>query len=284
MDPPERLNPAGDTTLAIIEEAERRGHECVRADIAALEIRDDLYCAGRRVADFDAVFQRKDPPFDREYFFSTLLLERVRGRTLFINDPRGLRDANEKLFIFEFPGLFPETIVSRDPKTLREFLDAHGGEGIVKPLDGKGGEGVFHIRPGDRNTNAIFEALLAGRRWIMAQRYLPSVRQGDKRILLVDGEPVGAVLRVPGEDETRANLHVGGRAALAPLSTRDREICRALAPRLRADGLVFVGIDVIGEHLTEINVTSPTGVREIERLEGIRVHAVLLDWVERRVS
>ncbi len=282
MDPPERLNPAGDTTLATIEEAARRGHAGVRAEISALEIiGGELLCGREPVAGFDAVFQRKDPPFDAEYVFSTLLLERVRGKTLLVNDPRGLRDANEKLFIFEFPGLYPETVVTRDARTLREQLDRFGGEMIVKPLDGNGGRGVFHLTPGDRNVHSIFETLLEGRKWVMAQRYLPAVREGDKRILIVAGEPIAALLRVPAPDETRANLHVGGRAEAVALSARDREICAALAPRLERDGLVFVGIDVIGEYLTEINVTSPTGVREIERLGGPKVHAVLLDWVER---
>jgi glutathione synthase len=285
MDPPERLHPAGDTTLAFIEEAERRGHTCVRVLMSALRLEGGGVLAGDEpLARFDAVLHRKDPPFDNEYYFSTLLLERARGHTLLVNDPRGLRDANEKLYIFHFEDVIAPTVVERHVLRLRRFFEAHG-EIVVKPLDGNGGRGVFHIRHPDRNANALFEMMTGeGRLWVMAQRYLPAAREGDQRILLVDGEVIGAVLRVPREDETRGNLHVGGTAVATTLTDADRRICARIAPRLRADGLYFVGIDVIGGLLTEVNVTSPTGVREVERLTGERPQARFLDWLERAAA
>ncbi len=270
MDAVERINPEGDTTLVLVEEMHRRGHavdlcepgelELERGEAAAVtstvtEVKRDAYpcikLAGgqwRKLSDYDAVLMRKDPPFDLDFLFSTLILEQARGsKTLLVNDPRGLREANEKLYAFNFPSLIPQTRVTRSLARLRDFLDGHGGQMIVKPLDLCGGAGVFHVRADDRNTNSILETVTrGGRTLVMAQRYLPAVRQGDKRILLLDGEPIGAVLRVPRDDETRSNLHVGGRATKTELTARDREICAAVAPRLRADGLYFVGLDVLG--------------------------------------
>ncbi len=307
MDPVERINPAGDTTLVLIEEMHRRGHtvevcgaeelELERGEAAAVVStvtgvdRAALPCialAGgrwRRLGEYDAIWMRKDPPFDQAYYFYTLMLEQARGRTLLVNDPRGLRDANEKLYIFNFPSLIPPTRVTRSIVRLRDFLEQNGGQMIVKPLDQCGGGGVFHVRADDRNTNSILETVSSNQtQLVMAQAYLPAVRQGDKRILLLDGEPIGAVLRVPRDDETRSNLHVGGRAAATTLDARDQEIVATIAPKLRADGLYFVGIDVIGGRLTEVNVTSPTGIQEIDRLEGVQLEARVIDWLERRVA
>jgi glutathione synthase len=307
MDPVERINPTADTTFVLVEEMHRRGHAveicvaeelelergeaaAVAATVAAVD-RNALPCIKleggkwRRLGEYDALFMRKDPPFDQAYYFYTLMLEQTRGKTVLVNDPRGLREANEKLYIFNFPSLIPPTRVTRSIARLRDFLEQQGGQMIVKPLDQCGGGGVFHVRADDRNAASILETVSDNqRKLVMAQAYLPAVRQGDKRILLLEGEPIGAVLRVPREDETRSNLHVGGRAQATTLDARDREICATIAPRLRADGLHFVGIDVIGGMLTEVNVTSPTGIQEVDRLEGRRLEANVIDWLERRVA
>jgi glutathione synthase len=307
MDPIARINPESDTTLVLVEELHARGHaveicgteelELERGEAAAVVAavsavdRTAFPCittAGakwRRLGDYDALMMRKDPPFDQAYYFHTLILEQARGKTLLVNDPRGLREANEKLYIFNFPALIPPTRVTGSLVRLRDFLEQQGGEMIVKPLDQCGGGGVFHVRAADRNTNSILETVSGNQqKLVMAQAYLPSVRAGDKRIVLLDGEPIGAVLRVPREDETRSNLHVGGRAQKTILSARDLEICAAVAPKLRADGLYFVGLDVIGGMLTEVNVTSPTGIQEIDRLEGLKLEARVVDWLEGRVD
>jgi glutathione synthase len=229
----------------------------------------------------DVVLQREDPPVDAEYITTTQILGLCR-QALVLNRPAGILAANEKLYACAFPELMPETLVSRHGAELIDFMDELGGEMIVKPLDGKGGEGVFYLQSDDRNLFSILEQSTAfGTRRVMAQRYLPEVRKGDKRILLLEGEPIGAVLRVPREQETRSNLHVGGRPQRTHLDEDDRRIIAALAPALRRDGLFFVGIDVIGGLLTEVNVTSPTGVREINGLEETRLEARILDGVER---
>jgi glutathione synthase len=296
MDEPTRINPRTDTTLVLIDEARRRQHaveictpEALWLDGGALQTFAFLVEGpGLKVAPegracsvelFDLILMRKDPPFDLDYYFATLLLSRSTQRV--VNDPRGLREANEKLYIFNFPELVAPTRVARSTAELREFLSAMGGQMIVKPLDACGGSGVFHVRADDRNTNSILEMISdGGRKLVMAQKYLPEVRQGDKRILLLDGEAIGAVLRVPREDETRGNLHVGGVATKTVLSERELQICAALAPRLQKDGLGFVGIDVIGGWLTEVNVTSPTGVQEINRLDGVKLEGRIVDWLE----
>jgi glutathione synthase len=196
-----------------------------------------------------------------------------------------LRNANEKLYALNFPTVIPETLVTQSPGRLKRFMTAMGGEMIIKPLDGAGGAGVFHLQEGDRNLNALLETVtLHGRRLIMAQRYLEEARLGDKRLIVLDGEPLGATLRVPRDDETRANIHVGAVCEKAPVTDRDREICAALAPRLRRDGLYFVGLDVIGNWVTEINVTSPTGVQEIDALDGVCLESRVIDLVEQRVA
>jgi glutathione synthase len=224
--------------------------------------------------------QRKDPPVDAAYIVSTQLLALCR-RTVVLNRPEGILAANEKLYALHFADLMPETLVTREIARLVDFMAKLGGEMIVKPLTGRGGEGIFHVRHDDRNLFSILEQSTDfGKRWCMAQRYLEAIRQGDKRILLLDGEPLGAVLRVPSERDIRANFHVGGRPAPATLDEGDRRIVERVAPYLRRDGLFFVGIDVIGGLLTEINVTSPTGVQEINALDGVRLEARILDGIE----
>jgi glutathione synthase len=217
---------------------------------------------------------------DADYVTVTQILSLCR-RARVLNRPEGILAANEKLYALHFPELIPATCVAREMPKLIDFLAEMGGEMIVKPLDGKGGEGIFHVRQDDRNLFSILEQSTDfGSRWTMAQRYIPAVREGDKRILLVEGEPLGAVLRVPAEDETRSNLHVGGRPAKALIDEHDRRIIERIAPRLRQDGLFFVGIDVIGHLLTEVNVTSPTGIQEMNALDGVRYEETFFDRVE----
>ena len=252
----------------------RRGQHAVLGEPRTVALDDDT----------DVVLQRKDPPVDAEYVAATQILALCR-RTLVLNRPEGILVANEKLYAVHFHDLMPDTVVAREIPRLVDFMAKAGGEMIVKPLDGRGGEGIFHVRHDDRNLFSILEqATRFGSRWIMAQRYLDEVRGGDKRILLVDGEPIGALLRVPSEGEVRANLHVGGRPERGVLDDRDREIIDRVAPSLRRDGLFFVGIDVIGGYLTEVNVTSPTGIQEINRLEGVRLEERVIDGVERRLD
>jgi glutathione synthase len=238
-----------------------------------------------RVADFDAVLIRNDPPFDAVYAYMTQLLELVRGRTLVINDPRGLRDANEKLYALHFAKWMPTTLVTADPARIRPWVEAHGGRAVIKPLDGMAGAGVFLLNADDKNFSAIVEATIGetGRTWCMVQEFLPAAREGDKRILLLDGAPLGAILRVPHASEARANLHVGGTAQQTAVTDHERAMIEDLAPRLRADGLVFVGLDVIGGKLTEVNVTSPTGIQAMTRLDGVNYSTRVIEWVEKRV-
>jgi glutathione synthase len=310
MDPIERILPHHDTSFVFMLEAQQRGHAVYYLRLEDLAIRDAAaHGVARRVtvrrptADdpahchlheeyagplswFDVVFMRKDPPFDLAYFFATHVLSLVdRSRTLVINDPHGLREANEKLYALNFPDMIPPTLVAADPARLKAFLDEMGGEMILKPLDGYAGTGVFHLHRSDRNLNAILETTTErGRRMIMAQRYLPEVRAGDKRVVVLDGEPLGALLRIPREDEHRSNMAVGGSGNKGIVTPRDREICARLAPRLRADGLYFVGLDIIGGWLTEVNVTSPTGVQEINTFDGVHLEARVIDFVEQRVT
>src|SRR6185369_16958175 len=305
MDPLARIHIAGDTTFALMLEAQARSHEIWFCEprhlglehdrsiaacwpVTARRVPGDHYLLGPQgsqpLEHFDAVFMRKDPPFDMDYYFATLLLERARGKTLLINDPRGLRESNEKLAVLNFPKLTPPMVVTREAARLRSFLAEQGGEMVVKPLDASGGFGVFHVRQGDPNTGSILEqATNLGRRWTVAQRYLPEVRQGDKRILLVDGEPLCAVLRVPAPDDARGNLHVGAKPAATTLDERDNAIVRAVGPRLRANGHFFVGLDVIGGWLTEINVTSPTGILEANALYHETYEVKVIEKLEERI-
>lgn len=302
MDPVEAEPMEASTTIVLMREAQARGHRVLYVDPADLgveegrvvslavpiELTDRSEAPVRRgkprIFDFDreidVAFQRKDPPVDRDYIVATQILDICR-RTIILNRPTSVIAFNEKLLAIRFADLMPATRVTRRIPELRAFMAALGGEMIVKPLDGKGGEGIFHLVEDDRNLTSILEQATAfGTRAIMAQEYLPAIREGDKRILLLEGEPIGAVLRVPAEAEARANLHVGGRAARAPLTEDDRRIISRISPFLKDHGLFFVGIDVIGDKLTEINVTSPTGVQEINALDGTKLEALVLDRVE----
>jgi glutathione synthase len=307
-DPIESFVVGHDTTFTFMLEARRRGHHVLffeqrdlfvdergaGARMRWLEVRktkgDHFSVLDERavtIADLDVLFLRKDPPVDVDYLHATQLVELGGSRTrpFRVNEPAGLRDANEKLFALRFPELMPRTLVTSDLVRLRSFVGEVGGEMIVKPVDGFAGRGIFHVRREDRNLNSILEvATDRGREAIVAQEYLPASREGDKRILLLDGEPLGAMLRVPQTDDVRGNLAAGGRFQKTAITERDLEICRRLAPALRERGLWFVGIDVIGRHLTEVNVTSPTGVEEIDALEGTSIPSCVLDFVESRVA
>jgi glutathione synthase len=301
VDPLDRLALAGDTSYALMLEAAARGwdvwtcqleHLGLVGDDAVVDATPTIVTAAttaaeafqvearvaRRLADFDMVLMRKDPPLDVAYLHATWILEHARGKTLLVNDPRGLRELNEHLAVLRFPALTPATIVTRSAERLRAFQRAEGGTIVVKPVDGFGGLGIFVVRDGDPNASSILEtATGAGTRWTLAQRYLPEAAAGDKRILLVDGAPIGAVLRVPGVAEARGNLHVGGRAVKTTVDARDQAIIAAVAPTLREHGQVLVGLDVIGGMLTEVNITSPTGVRHIAQLDGINAAGAVLD-------
>jgi glutathione synthase len=308
LDPLERLGLAGDTTYALMLASVGRGHEVWTCQPEHLSLEHDdpvaaaeptevrlaatpaeAFTVARRtpipLEAFDAVWMRKDPPVDRVYLHTTWILDRARGKTLVINDPRGLRELNEHLSVLEFPDLTPPTIVTRDAARVRAFCQEQGGTVVVKPVDGFGGLGIFVVREGDPNLSSILEtATDQGRAWTIAQRYLPEAREGDKRILLLDGEPLGAVLRVPQGAEARGNLHVGGAAVKTALDDRDMAIIRAVRPVLAAHGLVFVGLDVIGGRLTELNFTSPTGIRHIDRLDGTDTAAKVIAWLEDRLA
>ena len=304
MDPIDTINIDADSTFALALEAQARGHALFHYLPQALTLRDGrLYARGRKLqvfrrhgnhhhfgafegldlAGFDVVLMRQDPPFDMAYITATHLLELLPEEgPLVVNDPASVRNAPEKLFVLRFRELMPPTLLSLDPDEIRAFWQEHG-EIVLKPLFGNGGAGVFHLRPGDDNLTSLLEMYASVyREPVMVQRYLPEVRLGDKRVILVEGEPVGAVNRVPPDGEARANLHVGGRAQKTELTARDREICAAIGPSLRHQGLVFVGIDVIGDYMTEINVTSPTGIQEIARLDGVDLAANIWDAIEAR--
>jgi glutathione synthase len=233
----------------------------------------------------DAVFIRKDPPFDSEYLYLTLLLERVRGRTLLVNDPRGIRDANEKLYALHFSEHMPRSLVASGRDDILAFVQEVGGKAVIKPLDGAGGHGVMMLSSGDKNNRAIIDLLtVEGRRFAMVQQYLPHVVQGDKRILVLDGRVLGAINRVPRADDLRSNIHVGGNVEPTTVTPKEEAILQSMAPRLAADGLHFVGLDMIGERLTEVNVTSPTGIQELSRHVGRDVAEDVIAWTERKVQ
>jgi len=301
VDPLERLGLAGDSSYALMLEAAVRGWEVWTCQLEHLGLEgDDAVCdaartaviaaarpaeafqvdalAHRRLAEFDVVLMRKDPPVDVNYLHATWILDHARGKTLLVNDPRGLRELNEHLAVLRFPQLTPPTIVTRSTARLRAFQREQGGAIVVKPVDGFGGLGIFVVRDGDPNASSILEtATGAGTRWTLAQGYLPEAVNGDKRIILADGEPVGAVLRVPASAEARGNLHVGGKAVRTSIDATDREIIATVAPFLRDHGQVLVGLDVIGGMLTELNITSPTGVRHVTQLEERNVAGEILD-------
>jgi glutathione synthase len=305
MDPMETINIDADSTFVLALEAQARGHALFHYLPQHLTLRGGrLFAKGRRLevrreygrhhafgpfetvdlATMDVILMRQDPPFDMAYITATHLLEHVAKDVLVVNDPASVRNAPEKLFVTHFPDVMPPTVITSDRDEIVAFREQQG-DIILKPLFGNGGAGVFRLRPEDENLNALLEMFtLLYREPIIAQRYLPEVRQGDKRIILIDGEAVGGVLRVPAAGEARANLHVGGKAAKTDLTPREREICAAIGPTLRRQGLVFVGIDVIGDYLTEINVTSPTGLQEINRLDGVQLEARVWDAIEKRLD
>jgi glutathione synthase len=303
MDPMETVNIEADSTFVLALEAQVRGHAIYHYLPRHLTWREGrLVAKARRLTvkrehgrhhafgdwetvdllAMDVILMRQDPPFDMAYITATHLLEHVSDEVLVVNDPVSVRNAPEKLFATHFEGLMPPTLITSDREEIVAFRQAHG-DIILKPLFGNGGAGVFRLKEDDENLGALIEMFHSmNREPLMVQRYLPEVRQGDKRIILIEGEPVGAVLRVPAAGEARANLHVGGKAVQATLTAREREICAAIGPTLEARGLIFVGIDVIGDYLTEINVTSPTGLQEINRLDGVRLERRIWDAIERR--
>jgi len=307
MDPLESILTDKDTTFTFMLESLKRGHQAFFLGLRDLYARGPQvtgwarrcevvrakphYCflddgAAYPLETFDAIFMRKDPPANLPYLYTTMLLSLAdRRRTFILNDPAGLREANEKLYTLNFPAVIPPTLVTDRIDRLKLFMEEQGGEMVVKPLDGHGGEGVFVVAKSDRNLNVILETATEFQtRFIMAQRYIPEIRNGDKRLIVLDGEPLGGTLRVPAANEHRGNIHVGGTCVKAEITARDREICRVLKPRLERDGLYFVGLDIIGDYLTEVNVTSPTGVQEVDRLDGVVLEALVIDFVESRVA
>ena len=303
MDPIARINVRGDSTFAMLLEAQRRGHTIfyytpdqlslrgsdVLATVRPLSVRDDerdhftLGDARREsLAYFDVVLLRQDPPFDLAYITTTHLLERIHPKTLVVNDPASVRNAPEKIFVTQFPDLMPPTLISRDIDEINAFRAEHG-DVVMKPLYGFGGSSVFRVMPKDMNFGSLHDlfSVISREPWVI-QRFLPEVKSGDKRILLIDGTFAGAVNRVPAENDLRSNMVRGGAAKATELSPREREICERIGPALRERGLLFVGIDVIDGFLTEINVTSPTGIRAIARLGGPDVAAMLWDAIEAR--
>jgi len=315
MDPMEPINIDGDSTFALMLEGQARGHALWHYEVGQLTLREGhrkegggyterLTAVARPVrvqrevghhfsfgppatldlSTMDAVLMRQDPPFDMAYITATHMLEHIHPATLVVNDPAAVRNAPEKLLVTYFPDLMPPTLITWDLQAIRDFR-ASMGDIIVKPLFGNGGAGVFRIRPDDENLASLLEMHFArSREPLMVQRYEPAVRLGDKRIILIDGEPAGAINRVPAVGEARSNMHVGGRAEQSSLSDRDWEICRRIGPMLRAQGLIFVGIDVIGDWLTEINVTSPTGIQEIDRFDGINLAGMIWASIETKIG
>jgi glutathione synthase len=311
VDPISRLDPGHDTSVALMEAAQNRGHEVWFTQAEDLQVVDGKawallqpitlepiplvdgrwqvpqpWCSmGEPVRSplnqMDAVFMRKDPPVSTAYLYATYILDFVDPqKTLVVNHPQGLRAANEKMFALQFTDAIPETIVTQNKQTIRAFVEAKG-LAVLKPLGGKAGEGILLMEAGDRNLNSLVEiSTFQGQLPVMVQEYLPQATEGDKRIIMLDGEPIGAVNRIPTGKEFRGNMATGGRVAQSELTAREQEICSQLAPTLQKNGLIFVGIDVIGGYLTEINVTSPTGIREIDRLDGVRLGDRVMEWLE----
>ncbi len=306
MDPIESINIDADSTFVLMLEAQARGHALWHYQVRDLALHGGRVTAWARPVtvrrekgnhfsfgpeeeldlgrDADVVLMRQDPPFDMAYITATHILEHIHPRTLVVNDPAHVRNAPEKLFVTHFPELMPETLVTSDRRRIMRFREAHETI-ILKPLFGNGGAGVFLVKPDDMNLNSLLEMFTErSREPLVVQKYVPAVRQGDKRIILVDGEARGAINRVPAEGEARSNMHVGGRAEQTVLTEREREICAAIGPELKRRGLIFVGIDVIGGYLTEINVTSPTGLQEITRFDGLRLERDIWDAIEARLA
>ncbi|MGA9794745.1 MAG: glutathione synthase [Rhizomicrobium sp.] len=301
MDPIERIDIAGDSTFALALEAQRRGHTLLYYGPRDLTFRDGAVTARTRplsvravkgdhftlgaaavtdLAKMDVVLMRQDPPFDMAYITATHLLERIHPKTLVVNDPFHVRNAPEKIFVTEFKSLMPPTLITSDRAEIDRFRAEHK-DIILKPLYGNGGAGVFRVKQDDENLGSMLEMFTAFyREPVIVQRYLPEVRKGDKRIILVDGKAAGALNRVPAAGEARSNMHVGGRPEACTLTKREEEICAAIGPELKRRGLIFTGIDVIGDYLTEINVTSPTGIQEIKRFGGADIAALIWDAIE----
>jgi glutathione synthase len=308
MDPIEAIKPAKDSTLAILLAAQARGWELFYAEqkdlylrdgvafgrLAPLKVLDDpkvWYARGDaatgRLGDYDVILMRKDPPFDTEYIYSTYILDRAQIQgALVCNRPQGLRDMNEKVYTAWFPECCAPTLISRDMHDMSEFLREHG-KAVCKPLDGMGGRSIFVLEQGDKNRNVVFETLTDyGTRYAIVQRYLPEiVTAGDCRVILVDGEPVPfALQRMPNAEDHRGNLAAGARAESRPLNDRDRWLCSVIGPKLKAAGMIFVGLDVIGDFVTEINVTSPTGIRELDRKHGVDIGGMLVSAISRTLE
>jgi glutathione synthase len=303
MDPIEKIDINGDSTFALALEAQARGHSLlyygpraltfndgkVTARARPLEVRatkGDHFAVGESsvydLSGCDAILMRQDPPFDMSYITATHVLERLHPKTLVVNDPAEVRNAPEKLFVTAFEGLMPPTLITSDRAEIDAFRAKHR-DIILKPLYGNGGAGVFRVRPDDENLGSLLEMFTQFyREPVIAQRYLPEVRKGDKRIILVDGEFAGAINRVPAAGEARSNMHVGGRPEATALTPREQEICAAIGPELKRRGLIFTGIDVIGDYLTEINVTSPTGIHEVKRFGGADIASLVWDAIERK--
>ena len=304
MDPVSTIHVDRDSTFALALEAQRRGHVLYHYLPSDLALEDGKVTAWirpwrvQRVANdhshlgepqltdlstLDVVLMRQDPPFDLSYITATHMLEHIHPKTLVVNNPVSVRNAPEKLLVTHFPHLAPPTLITCDRRQILDFRARHR-DIIIKPLFGNGGAGVFHITEQDENLNSLLETMAQlSRDPLIVQRYLPEVRQGDKRIILVDGHPVGALNRVPAAGEARSNLHVGGTACKSSLTAREQEICAAIGPTLRNQGLIFVGIDVIGDYLTEINVTSPTGIQEIDRFDGVSLEGLIWDAIENKL-
>jgi glutathione synthase len=303
MDHVSSINIAGDSTFAMSVEAQARGYKLfhytpdrlsmrdgkIYATVEPMELRDvkgDHYTLGEAeridLSTMDVVLLRQDPPFDMGYITSTHLLERIHPKTLVVNDPAWVRNSPEKIFVTEFADLMPQTLITRDVKEIARFREEMG-DIILKPLYGNGGAGVFHSSRDDRNFTSLLEMFgQMFREPFIAQQYLPAVRKGDKRIILIDGEAAGAINRVPAETDSRSNMHVGGRAEHTELTPREQEICARIGPALRERGFLLVGIDVIGDYMTEINVTSPTGIREVKKFGGADIASLFWDAVEKK--
>lgn len=315
IDPIHQLDPCHDTSVALMEAAQNLGHEIwvtqvnlltvvgskAWAFLQQVEIEPVQLVEGRYLAlnpwyklgsrslisleTFDAVFMRTDPPVNDSYLYATYILDYIdQNKTLVVNSPSGIREANEKMYALQFTHAIPETIVSADKQFIREFVEAKGAA-VLKPLGNKAGEGILFLQSGDRNFNSIVElSTLQGRIPVMVQTYLPEAKEGDKRIILLNGEPIGALNRLSSGSDFRNNMAAGGTVAQSEITPREHKICTQLAEKLRQDGLIFVGIDVIGGYLTEVNVTSPTGIREIDRLDGTNLGHQVIQWVEQTLK